>query len=385
MKYLTLLVFLVATLSFAASLSSSSVVDDIKPQKIQCPCSNKTLCQPINPGNERKELFIFSIVQGNYKYYDWSQITTYAVFYPDPVGEALCVAHENNARLVFQASYPLLQLTNSTYKKEWIKQQIDLVENNYADGINIDFEASINDTQNELSALYTALVAEVSLAMKKVNPNYQVTVDVPYAPYCTFGRCYDYLGLSQAADFLVLMFYDLFGSYPANPCIAGPNSPLLLVPEGLENFTLTGVTKDKLVMAIPWYGYTYKCQNATNLNLEDCSLEQNVNGQVTCPHPMVSMDYGAIVNMIQDPKNKTSGPLWSDKYSSVYLNYVDQQETIHQVWYDDEETIELKVNIAKKYSIRGISSWNADQLDYSDKISSSLMWDSFKPFFEQQM
>jgi len=383
MKYFSLVVFLILTLFFAASLSiESNGLDSPTPGYIKCPCSNTTLCKPITPLNDRKELLIFSTTQADYIYYDWSQVTTYAVFYSDPLGQALCVAHENNARVVFRASYPLNQLTNSTYKKQWIKSQVELVQTNYADGINVDFESSINPNQGELSALYTALVAEVALALKNINPFYQVTVDVPFAPYCSFGRCYDYLGLSQASDFLVLMFYDLFGSYQSNQCIAGPNSPLSLVPEGLDNFTLTGVAKDKLVMAIPWYGYTYKCQNATNINIQECSLEVNTNGQISCPHTANSLGFGSITELIQNPSIHNSGPLWNDTYSSVYVNYMDSQGNVYQLWYDDAQTIELKVNVAKKYNIRGLSAWNVDQVNYNDKISSSLMWDAFKPFFE---
>lgn len=91
----------------------------------------------------------------------------------------------------------------------------------------------------------------------------QVTFDVAWSPNCIDGRCYDSFGLSQYTDFLVIMSYDL-RSQIFGPCIASANSPVPLVKEGIDNFTKLGISQDKLVLGLPWYGYDYTCINPTN-------------------------------------------------------------------------------------------------------------------------
>ena len=58
---------------------------------------------------------------------------------------------------------------------------------------------------------------------------------------------------------------------------------------------------------------------------------------------------------------------------------------IHQLWYDDPESLTLRYNNAKSFQLRGISMWQADCLDYSDdpeaKALTKAMWDAIKTFF----
>ena len=52
-----------------------------------------------------------------------------------------------------------------------------------------------------------------------------MSFDVPWSPDCTYGRCYDALGLSKILDFLVIMAYDEQIQY-GGKCIAKATSPL---------------------------------------------------------------------------------------------------------------------------------------------------------------
>lgn len=58
-------------------------------------------------------------------------------------------------------------------------------------------------------------------------------------------------------------------------CVAGANSPLALVKQGLEEFIFGfGIAPEKLVLGVPWYGYKYECANSKspNADSEFCSL-----------------------------------------------------------------------------------------------------------------
>jgi len=53
----------------------------------------------------------------------------------------------------------------------------------------------------------------------------QVSFDVAWSPDCVDGRCYDYKGIADAVDFLVIMAYDQQSQIKEGPCIAKANSP----------------------------------------------------------------------------------------------------------------------------------------------------------------
>jgi len=225
-----------------------------------CPCQDPSLCKPIQTG-ERKEIVAFQVDANNWKHYNFSIITTVALF-TNLNSEMLCAAHQNGVRVVWGVSYPYEQLGNSTQRSTWIKQMISQVQNTFTDGVNVDIEYPITQESPEVQEL-DLLMKELKTAFSQQIPGSQVTFDVAWSPNCIDGRCYDSFGLSQYTDFLVIMSYDL-RSQIFGPCIASANSPVPLVKEGIDNFTKLGISQDKLVLGLPWYGYDYSCINPTN-------------------------------------------------------------------------------------------------------------------------
>ena len=64
-------------------------------------------------------------------------------------------------RVILGANVAVGQLTNDTYKKEWVQEQLSRVKTHYADGINIDFEDVIQKESKEYFAL-TEFTKEVT-------------------------------------------------------------------------------------------------------------------------------------------------------------------------------------------------------------------------------
>lgn len=106
-----------------------------------CPCQDPSLCKPIQTG-ERKEIVAFQVDANNWKHYNFSIITTVALF-TNLNSEMLCAAHQNGVRVVWGVSYPYEQLGNSTQRSTWIKQMISQVQNTFTDGVNVDIEVNI--------------------------------------------------------------------------------------------------------------------------------------------------------------------------------------------------------------------------------------------------
>ena len=64
-------------------------------------------------------------------------------------------------RVILGANIAVGQLTNETYKEEWVLEQLSRVKTHHADGINIDFEDPIQKYSREYYAL-TELTKEVA-------------------------------------------------------------------------------------------------------------------------------------------------------------------------------------------------------------------------------
>lgn len=93
-----------------------------------CICADKSLCRPLTTPLPTKEVFVFQTNALNWKHYDWSLVTTIALFDQDHklLPELLCYAHARNVRLVFgNNGPPAAQLTNATLRAQLVQAEID--------------------------------------------------------------------------------------------------------------------------------------------------------------------------------------------------------------------------------------------------------------------
>jgi len=348
---------------------------EVRVDGVSCPCNNATLCNPIQLG-PRKELFAFQFVDGLWPYYDWSLVTTLATFGSwDP--QMICKAHQNNARVVFGAGFDVTQLYNQTAASAWIEEQYQHVVDNFADGINVDIEDPLDI--KDAPAL-TELVANLTKYFHAKNAFYQVTYDVAWSPNCIDKRCYDYAGLANATDFLIMMDYDM-RSQIFGACIASANSPPTLVLEGLYNFTKIGISSDKLVLGLPWYGYDYPCTSISSDGIT-CQIKQVPFRGVNCSDAAgTEKAYSDLMPLLQ--YNSTTGYQWSNEFQSPWFNYKNNlTQQIHQVWYDDAVSLKVKTGLAKLSGLRGVGMWTGDFVDYQgDPNSADAFWEAMQYFF----
>ncbi|KAM8930448.1 di-N-acetylchitobiase-like [Pelodytes ibericus] len=337
-----------------------------------CPCSDPALCEPITHTRDF-EVFVFTVRGDSWKSYDWSKITTVALFAQyDP--ELMCFAHSKGARIVLTGDVPIKDMVDKANRTAWITEKVNLAKTLYMDGINLDIEQPIVKGSPEYYAL-TELVQETTEEFHRAIPGSQVTFDATWNPYCVALRCYNYTGIADSCDFLFVMSYD-----EQSPiCIAGANAPYNQTLTGYDEFINVGVNPKKLVMGVPWYGYDYTCLELSQDN--KCVLYQHAFGGVSCGDGVErQVAYSSIMKQVN---GSSSGRLWDDQQKSPFYNYKDEGGSIHQVWYDDPESISLKVAYVKTRGLRGVGMWNGDLLDYStDPISqqqTAAMWKALIP------
>ncbi|EAL68899.1 glycoside hydrolase family 18 protein [Dictyostelium discoideum AX4] len=356
----------------------------IQSKSKECPCSNVELCKPLEIG-PRKEFIGFSVNSTFYPYYNWDHLTTIGIFYSEDIeDELLCMAKTNGVRLVYSAFYPVEQLSNETYIDQWINEKLELVQNTFTDGLNFDVEYPITDPI--VAQQYTQLVAATNNAFKSVNLYYQISVDVAWdASNCIDYRCYDYLGLSKASDFLVVMDYDMkLDGYYFKTCLASANSPPSSVLSGMVNFTKLGIDESSLVMGLPWYGYNYPCIGSNyTLQTFECIIPPSSYLGYNCTDASgIEINYSIIMNMLNDTAIQNGGVQWDSESESPYFNFIDLfSGTQHQMWFDNPDSLTIKVNIARTMNLRGVGVWNIDQL-WDDHSLSSGMWGALNSFFK---
>ncbi|KAE8609396.1 hypothetical protein XENTR_v10011801 [Xenopus tropicalis] len=335
-----------------------------------CPCLDPALCEPVAETRDF-EVFVFHVREKNWLLYDWTQITTVATF-AEYEPDLMCFAHSKGVRYVLSGDVSLKDIVDPKIRTAWITEKLELAQSQFMDGFNLDIEQPVLKGSPEYYAL-TALVQETTEAFHREIPGSQVTFDVPWAPNCVAARCYNYTGIADLCDFLFVMSYDmppqLFTEW-----VAGANSPYNETLTGYDQFINLGINPKKLVMGIPWYGYDYECLKLTKDN--KCILFK----ESLLDSAAQQVPYSTIMKQLN---SSLSGRLWDDFQKSPFFNYLDTQGNIHQVWYDDPESISLKAAYVPKRSLRGIGMWNADTLDYSSdpvsKKQTKMMWQALTP------
>lgn len=321
------------------------------------------------------EVFIFSVTNQNWHQYNWEKITTVVECgYHD--ADLLKYAHSWNASVSFIASFPVEALTNSTLRKTWIDQQVTYLTQNKLDGINIDFEEELNCSDQPRRDGFTQLMKELSTSLRSVSPNVQITIDFAWAPPHIDNRCYDYKAISDIVDFAFVMSYDE-RSQITGPCIAWANSPYNMTIAGIKEYFELSIPVSKLVLGVPWYGYDYPC---ISYQVQDnmCYINPVPFRGVSCSDA-AGKQYG-YSNLMDRLKNSTTGRLWDEDAKSPYFTYTDPMSLdVHQVWFDDKESLKLKYDMALDLGLRGVGMWEADSLDYDSPDKQQYlrdMWDT---------
>ena len=378
--------------------SASAVVAGTTINAESCPCGDPSNCNFVEVG-ERQEVLGWSTHPGRWMHYDWSKITTIAVFrdrsntWDEDVWNMTCFAHSKQVRVVLMGFYDVANLSYPDRMSAWIQEMLVSAEKNRADGINIDIEQPILKGSKANEQLVW-LVKQTRDAFHQRFPHSQVTFDVAWSTDCVDNRCYDAKGLADASDFLVLMSYDEQGQiYPPQPCVAGANAGLQQTLDGITTYLSLGISSRKLVLGQPWYGYDYTCVphiHNPRIQLMDEGLHAERKPPAVCPMRKVpyqgapcsdaagtQIEYRQVMRLLHE--NSTDGSHWNAAAKAPYFDYYDHVGHRHQVWYDNPTSLALKYELVQKLGMRGIAFWGTDFLDYTGKVQgraeAKVMWD----------
>jgi len=343
---------------------------------IECPCSDKSLCAPLQIP-PRKELYAFG--SRMYRDYVWDNLTTIAWWGPnietDPT--VICMAHAKGVRVVlpFGLDLKTQQLKNTDYTFSLVLDALKVVKDYYLDGVNFDFEDEMDKTDDVSRQLLSQLMKNLTETFHSNVPGSQVTFDAGWLPNVDV-RFYDYKALADNSDFLIIMDYDeqsqIFG-----PCKAGATSDYSYLIKGMNAYTQLGISLDKLVMALPWYGHDFPCEPQPNSSY--CPLAKAPWRGVDCTDLYATeYPYRDIIDNFLPIS--TTGKMWDPDSKSPWLNYMANGKP-HQVWFDDIQSTVLKIQFAKKGNFRGVGMFTADYINYNDDSQVKGWWQAMNDFF----
>ena len=196
-------------------------------------------------------------------------------------------------------------------------------------GLDIDFEYIFADE----AQLYVDFVRRATEVMNE-NGFFTIVALAPKISDDQPGDLYqghDYRGLGEAANLVLLMTYEWGYTYGPPMAVA----PINKVREVLT-YAVERISPAKILMGIPNYGYDFTLPFVRG---ESKAASLGTNDAV-----MLAMETGNIIE-------------YDYISQSPYFRYT-RDSILHEVWFEDAESIAAKLALANEFGLFGVSYWN---------------------------
>jgi spore germination protein YaaH len=203
----------------------------------------------------------------------------------------------------------------------------------HADGISVDLEGNYSD---RWAHMMPGFLAQLKSELGAGHPNFEVYAATPWTDW---GGGWDFIACALAGDGLFIMGYDFYGPWSGQ---SGPCSPFT---GGIWNITETmdgpyravrSLYPERVMLGLPYYANHWRtetdqpystAQYASDLHYQDASRFAQLYGRRW--HTLTQTPYVA----------------WQESGSW------------NQVWYDDAESLGLKIDAALARGLGGIGMW----------------------------
>lgn len=227
-------------------------------------------------------------------------------------------------------------LMDEDTRRRAAKNIASLVLDRNFDGINMDLEGAFLKGDRDK---YTLLIAELARLLKPHGKHLSVDVvsqTAPPSPEDTgWAQAYDYPGLARHVDSLILMGYDY--SWAGGP--PGPVSPLWWLKKVLD-YTLSCVPKEKVVVGLPFYGRHWVIEGGR-------------------PSQGRGVGILAASEILAQPGLH---PAWDEEAACPVIRFYEDDKE-HVIFYEDLESLRLKLRLVKEYGIDGVAFWRLGMED----------------------
>lgn len=217
-----------------------------------------------------------------------------------------------------------------------VNQVKKVVRKNDFDGVNIDFEYQ-NDPRSILDQEFFDF-------LEKVNESEwgEISVDV-FVNTIKKGEIEELKRLVEKVDSVIIMAYDF---HRPGSDFTGPVSPIRApmgersILEIVKKMTDIELDKNKIVLAYPLYGYEWKSESEEFGSKVKDGWSQ-----------MLSWQRSEELIEEKDLEEK-----WDELSMSPWSVFKEEEE-IHQIYYENERSLEIKVKLTRDNKFKGVAFW----------------------------
>ncbi|KUO95409.1 glycosyl hydrolase family 18 protein [Ferroacidibacillus organovorans] len=235
----------------------------------------------------------------------------------------------NYAGSMFSSDVGHAILNTPAVQDTLITNALELMHSQGLKGLNIDFEYLYPQDKDAYNVFLRKVAARIHQAGFLLS-----TALAPKTSAHQQGLLYvahDYPVHGELCDFVVLMTYE-WGWAGGPPWAIAPINEV----EKVLNYAVTAIPKHKIMMGVPTYGRDWTLPFVKGKSLAETF------------DPQVAVERAAKYKV--DIQYNTT-------YQAPFYRYVDAQHRAHEVWFEDARSILAKLDLVKRYGLRGISLW----------------------------
>ncbi len=242
-------------------------------------------------------------------------------------------------------------LSSTSAQNTFMANTIQELTTRHLNGITLDFE--YNGTPDDsLIQQFTDFSNRLASTLHAKIP--QATLSLTLLPLA--GReeksLFDLPKLASIYNRFIGMSYDYYAS---NSEIAGPVAPMNGFAENKYFFDVATTYTDflkvipasKILMGVPYYGWDWAVVDGKTIQSK------------TLPESDPN-NYSAVLSYARMRENKdlkSNRCTWDEYAKETWCWYTDSKNIDHQVWFEDNKSIGLKFDFAKKNNFAGIAIW----------------------------
>lgn len=238
----------------------------------------------------------------------------------------------------FSYDIDLYSILSSTTKRNYlVKGLVTAALDCGMDGINLDFETIGADSGPH----FLQFLREMSIQCRLNNIVLSVDTYVPF----NFNNYYDRAEQGELVDYVIIMGYDehWHGSQDV-----GSVASVEYVRNGIETM-IKDVPAEKVMNGLPLYTILWRTKGTE-----------------------VTDDYVTMNNQADLISQLGIQPVWDEETCQNYGEYTGE-DTLYQIWMEDLESIQVKLNIMSNCNLGGVAVW---RLGYEDPA----VWDIINGF-----
>ena len=213
-------------------------------------------------------------------------------------------------------------MNSSTKRHELIDKMISATKESGADGINIDFEK----ISSEGADSFTQFLRELSV---ETHAN-GIILSVDNYALASVTGFYNRREQGKVADYVVIMGYD---EHWASSAEAGSVASIGYVERGIKE-TVAEVPASKVINAVPFYTRIWRTNSEGKVGSETIGMQ-------------LQNDWIAQVGIT---------PAWDNEACQNY-GEATVGGKLCQIWMEDAESLEVKLNVMDSYEIAGVAEW----------------------------